>query len=179
MAAIGWYASYAYAKHRDDRIHRLNARLKYRERQIEELYGPLVSLMRQIGSVWSVREDLVRQGGDAMSENEKRLVWQYFWSAHFKPLHAEMRAILKQKLYLLEGSRLPESFLEYIQHSVQEEAKQDLMSKSGIDTTRVSVPRFPTAFAKDIGSTLESLLKAHNLAMQALLDENGVDTLQT
>ena len=68
VTAFGWYATYAYAKLREDRTRRLDLLLKLRARQIEELYGPLLSLIEQIFNVWQVRENVLR--GTAYSKKE-------------------------------------------------------------------------------------------------------------
>jgi hypothetical protein len=72
VAIIGWYATYAYTKKREDRTRRLDLRIKLREQQIEELYGPLLSLIDQIFNVWRVRKTILA-GVDLSSEDDGRV----------------------------------------------------------------------------------------------------------
>ena len=166
VTAFGWYATYAYAKLREDRTRRLDLLLKLRARQIEELYGPLLSLIEQIFNVWQVRENVLR--GTAYSEEDQRRIREFFWQKYFTPLHQEIGALLRTKLYLLEGGRLPDSFTEYLEHSTQEACQHRLWSELGIDTSNVSGRRWPQAFHTDVKIALDRLMEDHQSGLARL-----------
>lgn len=132
VTAFGWYATYAYAKIREDRTRRLDLRLKFRARQIEELYGPLYSLIQQIFNVWGVRQNVLK--GKSYSSDDARKIGEFFWQRYFTPLHQEIASLLRTKLYLLEGGRLPDSFREYLEHATQEACQHHLWQEMGIDS---------------------------------------------
>jgi hypothetical protein len=166
ITAFGWYATYAYAKIREDRTRRLDLLLKLRARQIEELYGPLLSLIEQIFNVWQVRENVLQ--GTSYSAEDQRRIREFFWQHYFTPLHQEIGALLRTKLYLLEDGRLPESFAEYLEHATQEACQHRLWSELGIDTSGVPGRRWPQAFHKDVKSALDRLMQEYQSGLARL-----------
>lgn len=166
VTAIGWYATYAYAKMREDRTRRLDLLLKFHARQIEELYGPLLSLIEQIFNVWQVRENVLR--GTEYSAEDQRRIKDFFRQQYFTPLHQEIGALLRTKLYLLEGGRLPGSFTEYLEHATQEACQHRLWSELGIDTSKVRGRQWPQAFDKDVKSALDRLMAEYQSGLAKL-----------
>jgi hypothetical protein len=164
--ALGWYVTYAYTKQKEDRTRRLEIQLKYRAQQIEELYGPLSSLIQQIFNVWHVRENVLGQGGYS-GEVEQR-IRQFFWQRYFSPLHQEIGELLRTRLYLLEGNRLPDSFSKYLEHSTQEASKHLLWDELKIDTSRVGGKHWPDQFYIDVKGTLGRLMDEHKSGMAKL-----------
>src|SRR5262249_31578330 len=157
VTVFGWYATYAYAKMREDRTRRLNLLLKLRARQIEELYGPLFSLIEQIFNIWQVQENVLR--GTGHSGEDQRRIKAFFWQHYFAPLHQEISALLRTKLYLLEGGRLPDSFTKYLEHATQEACQHRLWSELGIDTSGVPGRKWPDSFYDDVKKALDHLMK--------------------
>jgi hypothetical protein len=49
-----------------------------------------------------------------------------FGRKYYAPLHDEIREILKTKLFLMEGVDMPESYTEYLMHSVMENIQSRL-----------------------------------------------------
>jgi len=166
VTALGWYATYAYAKLREDRTRRLDLLLKLRARQIEELYGPLLSLIEQIFNVWQVRENVLR--GTAFSAEDQRRIQEFFWQHYFPPLHQEIGVLLRTKLYLLEGGRLPDSFTEYLEHATQEACQHRLWSELGIDTSKVPGRGWPERFHSDVKTSLDRLMAEHQSGLARL-----------
>jgi hypothetical protein len=166
VTAIGWYSTYAYAKMREDRTRRLDLLLKLRARQIEELYGPLLSLIEQIFNVWQVRENVLR--GTEYSAEDQRRIKEFFWQQYFTPLHQEIGALLRTKLYLLEGGRLPDSFTEYLEHATQEACQHRLWSELGIDTSKVPGRQWPQAFDNDVKTALARLMAEYQSGLARL-----------
>ena len=170
VTIIGWYATYAYAKRREDRTRRLEIHLKYRQRQIEELYGPLLSLIEQIFNVWRVRQNIIEASRDSLSSEQTQKVREFFWERYFTPLHSEIAALLKTKLYLLEGGLLPESFSHYLEHATQETCQRRLWDELQIDTRHVRGRDWPEEFYQEVRDTLRLLMQRH----QTGVDELGV-----
>ncbi|HXH72176.1 MAG TPA: hypothetical protein VNI58_05110 [Mariprofundaceae bacterium] len=166
ITIFGWYATYAYAKLREDRTRRLDLFLQLRARQIEELYGPLLSLIEQVFNVWQVRENVLR--GTSCSEEDQRKIREFFWLNYFTPLHQDIGKLLRTKLYLLEGGILPESFNQYLEHATQEECQHRLWSELGIDTSKVQGRRWPQEFHRDVKDTLDRLMQDYQSGMTRL-----------
>ena len=157
VTVIGWYGAYTYAKQKEDRARRLEIHLKYRAQQIGELYGPLASLIEQIFNVWTVRENILRNSG--YSAEDQARVRELVWRQYFKPLHAEIAALLRTKLYLLEGDALPDSFRAYLEHSAQEECKHLISNELLLATEAVPPKKWPDNFYPDVKDQLMSLIQ--------------------
>jgi hypothetical protein len=140
--------------------------LKYHQRQIEELYGPLVSLIEQVFNVWDVRQNII--SNEHYSPKDQERVRQFFWGEYFHPLHLEIRGLLRTKLYLLEDARIPQSFLQYLQHSTQEECQHRLWAELHLDTTGTPPKEFPRGFYEDITGALQRLMTAHQTGLENL-----------
>ena len=166
ITVFGWYATYAYAKMREDRTRRLDLLLKLRAQQIEELYGPLRSLIDQIFNVWRVRTNIL--SGVAYPPEDDRRIREFFWQNYFTPLHQEIVTLLRTKLYLLEDGRLPDSFTAYLEHSTQEAIQHRLYSELGIDTSKVAGRRWPAAFQDDVKASLDRLMAEHQSGLARL-----------
>ena len=167
IAIIGWYATYALTKHKEDRTRRIEIQVKYRQRQIEELYGPLVSLIEQIFNVFKVRENILGTH-DAYSEQQLEQVRQYVWKNYFHPLHQEIGSLLRTKLYLLEGGRTPASLAEYLEHATQEELQHRLWDDLQLDTSPAEPREFPNDFYRDIKETLQRLMNEYQRGLADL-----------
>lgn len=156
VTALGWYATYAYTKHKEDRTRRLEIQIKYRAQQIQELYGPLLSLIEQIFNVWQVRKSVLDEG--TYSDENQQRIREFFWHRYFSPLHKEIGDLLRTRLYLLEGSHLPKSFSEYLEHSTQENCQHALWNELHLDTSRVQGRPWPGEFYDDVQKGLGRLL---------------------
>lgn len=159
VTIIGWFSTYLITKQREDRTRRIELLLKYHQRQIEELYGPLVSLIEQVFNVWDVRKNILSHGGYSPRNTER--IRQFFWGQYFHPLHQEIRSLLRTKLYLLEGGRIPPSFLKYLQHSTQEESQHRIWDELKLDTSKTPPKEFPQGFYEDIKGSLERLMNEY------------------
>ncbi len=166
LTALGWYATYAYAKMREDRTRRLDLRLRHRVRQLDELYGPLLSLVEHIFNVWRVRQSILQSRPDA--DEVTRRITEFFWTHYFRPLHEEISGLLQTKLYLLEDGRLPRSFSEYLKHATQETCQHQLASELGIDTSDVRGSPWPKAFHADVKSAVERLMHDYKAELESL-----------
>jgi len=173
VTVFGWYATYAYTRYREDRTRRLELDLKFRQRQIEELYGPLLSLIEQIFNVWTVRENVLSAPGAQLGEEQRKQVREFFWQRYFAPLHTEIGALLRTKLYLLEGIQLPESFSQYLVHATQEACQHRLWEELKIDTRHVEGRPWPQDFYKDVRSSLDRLMAAHRVKLEGLRRPRG------
>jgi hypothetical protein len=166
LTILSGYATYVYAKLRDDRTRRLDIVLKLRSRQIEELYGPLLSLIEQIFIVWQVRENVSKEGG--YSTDDERRMKEFFWKSYFTPLHDQIGNLLRTKLYLLEEARVPKSFQKYLEHATQESCQHRLWSELSIDTAHVKGPSWPAEFHGDVKGALDRLMTEYQSGVTRL-----------
>ena len=166
VTVFGWYATYLFAKYREDRTRRVDLLLKFRAQQIEQLYGPLLSLINQIFNVWDVQESILK--GVSNSEEDAQRIKEFLWQHYFTPLHQEIGALLRTKLYLLEGGRLPKSFTEYLEHATQEGVQHQLWTELRIDTSNVKGREWPDAFSTAVKRTLDHLMEEYQSGLARL-----------
>jgi hypothetical protein len=113
-------------------------------------------LIEQVFSVWRVRQNILENSDHAGEKSEAVRV--LIWKKYFAPLHMEIAGLLRTKLYLLEGSSLPESFSEYLEHARQEECQHLLWDDLQIDTSRVPERPWPNSFYPEVKNTLQRLM---------------------
>jgi hypothetical protein len=166
ITIVGWYVTYAYTKSREDRTRRLDIALKLKARQIEELYGPLLSLIEQIFTVWQVRQNIL--AGDRHTGDDQRRVREFFWKLYFSPLHEEIGALLRAKLYLLEGGHVPTSFEEYLEHSTQEACQHRIWAELAVDTSAVQGRKWPADFHEDVKGAFNRLMAEYQAGVTRL-----------
>src|SRR3712207_5823895 len=91
ITALGWFASYYFARLRDDRTKRLELRIKQLERQIEEFYGPLYNLVYEIGVSKEVLEAITKdEGASKLKPDDVIEVKVFVRETHMKPLHDQI-----------------------------------------------------------------------------------------
>lgn len=108
VTALGWFASYYFGKLKEDRTRRLELRLIHLQRQIEEFYGPLYNLVHEITVSKEVMNSIV-QTSSPLTEDEIVKLKVFVRENQMKPLHEQIIAILREKLYLVDGITAPPS----------------------------------------------------------------------
>src|SRR5271166_859104 len=165
VTAAGWFVTAIVTSVTSVRSKRLEIRQQYLQKQIEEFYGPLFSLVWQIFNSYDLKHRIV--SGKQFDKDQRDKIEKYFESMHFKPLHEEIRSILKSKLYLVDGAEMPQSFYDYLQHSTQELIQQELWSSAEVDTSFLPKQHFPPQFYDDIGETLKQLMSEYQSRVDA------------
>jgi len=154
IAVLGWFVAHFLTKRREDRTRRQQSLVDFRARQIEELYGPLQSLVGQVHTIWNVREEITNASKRAeeagLSPAQIITLREFVWKQYFLPLHREIRTLLRNKQHLLEDGKMPRSFEEYIDHSLQEEFRHLLRDEVHIQTKFMLPTYFPRDFLKDV-----------------------------
>jgi hypothetical protein len=159
VTVVGWFVTRVLEFVSSRRTTRSETRQRYVQKQIEEFYGPLFSLVWQIFNSNHLQFRIL--SGGQLDQDQRGRIIEYFASTHFKPLHEEIRQILKAKLYLVDGSEMPVSFYEYLQHSSQELIQHDLWIAQKIDTSYIPGRPFPQAFYDEIEQTLKRLMSEY------------------
>jgi hypothetical protein len=145
----------------EDNARRLSNSAAYVERQIEEFYGPLYNVVQQVIIANHVQHRIIH--GESSSPTQlprakEPEVRRFFQERYFFPLHAQINNILRSKLYLIEGTRMPESFYLYLQHALQEEAQANLWYEHNIDTRFLPGEPYPNDFQRDVRRHLDVLM---------------------
>ncbi len=174
VTIAGWFVAYYLTKQREMYQRRQELRVKYLERQIEEFYGPLFNLVVQIFVCEELQSALMEED---ISLDDRHLPIElqtkgrdFLYHDYFKPLHDEMRLILKTKLFLAEGADIPESFYNYLRHSTQERI-QKAMGELGINTSYIKGQPWPEKFYDDIKAGLDHVMTQYEQAMQGMKNQ--------
>jgi hypothetical protein len=172
VAVVGWFVSQFLIRAREDRTRRLETLLKQSQKQIEEFYGPLFNIVHQIFVSSHVQYDILTardsSGHDKLTSEQKSRITEFFLDNYFGKLHQEVNQILKTKLYLIEGSEMPERFFMYLRH-VNQERDQRLIAKDlGIDTSFIPGLPWPDDFYTDIKRGFERAMRNYEDSLGGL-----------
>lgn len=127
LTALGWFATYYFGKLKEDRTRRLELRIKHLQRQIEEFYGPLYNLIIEVTVSKQVLDAIVvTEGLSPLTSDQSSKLKVFVRETQMKPLHEQIIAILRTKLYLVDGTTAPASFHEYLRHSIQERLQREI-----------------------------------------------------
>jgi hypothetical protein len=163
VTALGWLVAHILQQKRDSQKRTQEAHSAFLQRQIEELYGPLSNIATQIVVTNHVLFGLIRSSPDNRSKLEEAFYFEYFL-----PLHLEARNLLKSKLHLVEGERLPQTFYDYLRASMQEEVQRRLWKEHQIDTSNVAGEPYPDSFTAQVQETLEALMTKYERLQEGL-----------
>lgn len=163
VTAAGWLVTHILQRQRDVKKKAQEARAEYVQRQIEELYGPMFNLATQIVITNHVLHGILQS---APPNPEK--VEEVFYFDYFQPLHQEARELLKSKLHLVQGSRVPATIYAYLMASVQEDVQRKLWREHQISTSTVQGRAYPDSFTFEVQETLEGLLASYDALLNGL-----------
>lgn len=160
------------AKESTDRSRKLEALLAHYERQIEEFYGPLFNMVHHVFIANHMQQELLiardKDGNHWVSPEKAEQIKEFYQSTYFLPLHDEIRNIIRLKLYLIEGSEMPESFYLYLKHAAQERDQRTLWQSRGIDTSFLRGEPWPSSFYNDIKFGFETAMRNYERCLEGL-----------
>lgn len=102
---------------------------------------------------------------DEMSREKIR---SYFQENYYRQFHTEIVSIMRLKLYLVEGSEVPESFYLYLKHAAQEHDQKSLWREYSIDSSFLKGEPWPQKFYDDIRNGFESAMRGHQKCIDGL-----------
>jgi hypothetical protein len=170
VTILGWFVAQQLTLAREARNRRLETLLKHYQRQIEEFYGPLFNNINQIFVTNSVHQKI----SDGLKEETAGQVKEFYHEARYSPLHAEMMQIIKTKLYLIDGSEMPKSFGDYLEHAIQERDQWEIYKQLSIDTTFLPGRPWPPEFFDNVQSGLERAMRNYEACIGELKAPKGV-----
>lgn len=166
VTAIGWLVTHILSTSTERRHQRLIAEIEFTRQQLEELYGPLTFL------VWEGEQafrDLMETVGrnyiflDDVIEEDTLKIWLFWVENDFFPRHQKIVDLLSSKTHLIEGERMPGSFLEFLNHHHSWKLNHERWQKQGIAYSWHSKVNYPREFNKEVLSTFEQLKKHHSV----------------
>src|SRR6266852_796491 len=165
LTALGWLITNILSTSAERRRQRLIFQMEFTKQQLEELYGPLTFLILEgqqsfqdftaaLGWTEEPPEDKV------LSEQEHQTV--FFWVEYdFFPRNKKIQELLSSKTHLIEGERVPESFLTFLDHYNSWYIRHLRWQKQGIEYGWRSKIPWPISFDEEVKSTFRRLKKRH------------------
>jgi hypothetical protein len=173
--AVGWLVVHHLTVTRDrearvsasqaaDRVRRLEILLKEAEAQISQFYGPVHGLIHQIWATWDVKQ---RFKG-VLAPDAYAQIEQYLGERYFGAYHERIRALMRDNMHLIEGAMMPDSFYNYIEHSMMEHIQIGLWTERQVDTSAVAGISWDNAFAEDVERGLRDAIRRHDEIVEEL-----------
>jgi hypothetical protein len=173
ITALGWFVNEFMRKRNEDNRKKIDEKAKFIERQIEQFYGPLFCLVNQIVICNHVLYQ-INFANNKRSDTDREIINDFFQKNYFIPLHNEFNTILKNKLYLIDGSELPESIYIYLRHALQEHAQLTLWNDFKIDTSDVKGIHYPKELYTDIKNGLDNAMLKYSELTNILNERKDV-----
>jgi hypothetical protein len=167
LTLAGWLINHVLTGRREMTNQQLSASLTYVERQLEELYGPLAFLtIEGRNAAMDVVEALGREpvfGARENSLNEKEVTLWLFWVENdFLPRNERIQQLLMTKTHLVEGDKLPLSFVEYLHYHNSWRMSHLRWKQENIEYSWRSPASWPTSFSEEVLNTFKVLKIRHN-----------------
>ena len=147
VVMIGWIVSHKLTAYREEVARHQEAAREFLERQIQELYGPLLGLVQHGRVVYSLATQRLPTNSGKLDINQftesDSEVWRYFIENHFHPTNTEIRNLIRTHLHLLDGGRLPASFMQLLKHEAKSEILYGLWRELGVDSLDVDGDEWP------------------------------------
>jgi hypothetical protein len=164
IAFVGFFAKYI----NDVRIENRRLRAKFISDQLQNLYGPLFSLSHASEEAWNSFRSRCRPGGPFFGRSppptESELQqWRLWMTEVFMPVNLQMEAAIIQNAHLVEGNKMPISFLKFLAHiEVYKIVLKQWAQDNYIDHT--SYLDYPEEFHSDIREIF-SMLKLRQIKL--------------
>jgi hypothetical protein len=161
ITILGWLINHILTARRDSASQRLSASLKYIERQLEELYGPLTFLI--IEGRRASMDFVIANGREpvfgSMNADEVKL-WR-FWAEHdLLPRNEKIQQLLMTKTHLIDGDKIPPSFVTFLEHHNSWRMSHLRWKKEGVEYNWRSEIGWPAEFTDEVVNTF-GILKAN------------------
>ena len=176
ITIIGWLANHILQSARERHSQRLRTSINFIERQLEELYGPLAFLVLEGKRTFKdLLETLGRDfvfytdewGERSLPEDELKL-WQFWVENDLISRNEKIKELLMKKTHLIDGKKIPNSYLEFLDHHNSWMINHLRWKKEGIEYSWHSKINWPKNFGKDVLSTFEKLKERHSLFLKEI-----------
>ena len=166
FAAFGWLASYIFTSIANRASLRRTAALAHIERQLEELYGPLAFLVYEGRQTFrelleSLGRNFIFDKNDRISAEDLTL-WLFWAENDFIPRNLKIKTLLSEKTHLLYGSKMLDSYLEFLNHHNSWMIRHLRWQKNGVEYSWHSKTNWPETFEEDVLFAFSELQREHS-----------------
>lgn len=165
VAILGWIVTHLLTDARDRRRQRIEAALRHTERQLEELYGPLAFLRAEGRQTFrdllaTLGRNHVFFGHDPLSDGDRQ-TWLFWVENDLLPRNEKIKKLLAEKTHLIEGGRVPDSYLRFLDHHNSWAIHHARWKQEAVEYPLHSKTNYPSEFNDEIEATFQ-LLKARH-----------------
>jgi hypothetical protein len=122
--------------------------------QIRELYSPLYGMLQESEDIFRVAMEKLPNFKATHRLSEKEWpVWRYFVETYFLPGNARMAALIRSKIYLVQGNELPESWKLFLAHQTHFEILDKLWRDKQEPSPELHGAGWPDGFNEDVRRT--------------------------
>ncbi|WP_405895095.1 hypothetical protein OG272_27070 [Streptomyces sp. NBC_00104] len=163
VSVTGWAINHVLSQAAERNRQRHQTRLAHVEKQLEQLYGPLFFLLHEGTS--SFRDFCLTLGRNhVFAENdeispEDLETWLFWVDNDFMPRNTAIQELLASNAHLIEGSRMPDSYIQFIDHHNSWHISHQRWKEQGVSYRWRARQNWPMAFERDVISTYEQLKK--------------------
>lgn len=164
---LSWVINSIYSSWKTKRKEKFEARLKFIEKQLEELYGPLAFLVHEgensFKSIFKTnRKKWVSLKGDDPIPKDQLELWIFWVENDFFPRNEQIKHLLMEKTHLIEGSKVPDSHLQFMEHYNTWKLDHQRWQEDGIEYSFISRVNFPDTFNDEVLETFNCLKEEQN-----------------
>lgn len=166
ISIIGWVVNYVLTERAERQRQRLSASIKFIGQQLEELYGPLAFLIME--GRHSYTDILNVLGRDSVFVEDKELsadeleVWLFWIENDIFPRNERIQILLSTKTHLIEGDKVPQSYLGFVAYFNSWKMSHLRWKKEGKKYSWHSELDSSRDFGQDVISTFEKLKVRHS-----------------
>lgn len=178
VTALGWLVTSILSTSADRRRQSLLAQVEFTKQQLEELYGPLAFLILE--GKQSFRDMFAILGrnfllieGNVLPENELP-VWLFWVENDFFPRNEKIKVLISSKTHLIEGEKVPESFMAFVEHYNSWMMMHKRWQQQGVKYPWYAKVGWPSEFDKEVLSTFEILKKRHSNLIGKVSEANSL-----
>ena len=142
--AIKYFSDMYIGRLKDYKARRLELAIKRSDEQIGKFYAPLVNYVEQLRTIASLKDSLVNADRENSSSISK-----FMYDEYFSPIHKKIGQIIEQNLHLIEGDKIPPSFVLYNEHVASESVFFSIKDKPDVIVNFSPYP-YPPQFYWDI-----------------------------
>lgn len=177
VSVVGWIVNYIFTSAAERRRALRASRLSHIQQQLELLYGPLAFLIYEGRRTWSdLLEKLGREHVFMQHElpKEELNLW-LFWVDHdFMPRNSAIEALLASNAHLIDGVKLPDSYVAFLDHHNSWHIEHLRWKEEGIPYSWHSKENWPDQFENEVLSTFERLMGEHGRLIGVIGDPRRV-----